>query len=135
MIGKLPDDRVAYTRKFTIPVITDHPDGTKRVERFKFYVTAGCYPDGTLGEIFVRVDKTGSFTSGALDAFAMAVSIGLQHGVPLELLLGKLRHSKFEPAGFTGDAEFPSCSSALDLLAQWLLKKFSEQGSETSAAK
>jgi hypothetical protein len=94
-------------------------------ERMKIYFTVGVYPDGQLGEIFIRADRSGSLASGALDAVAMLMSIGLQYGVPLQVMLEKLRHSRFEPEGYTRDGEFPSASSPLDLLAQWLGSKFS----------
>lgn len=118
---KMPPERASYTRRFCIRYI-DEVTG-ERCE-LKFYVTAGAYADGRLGEIFVRGDKVGGFISGALDALAMTMSVGLQHGVPLEILVEKLRHNRFGPSGFTGDSEFPSCTSMFDLIAQWLWKKF-----------
>lgn len=93
-------------------------------DRMKFYFTVGLYPDGRLGEVFIKADRSGSLASGALDAVAMVMSIALQHGVPLQVLLDKIRHLRFEPEGWTGNEEFPRASSVLDLLAQWLSKKF-----------
>lgn len=117
---KMPEVRASITRKFRIR----HLDEDGNPAELKFYVTTGIYEDHRLGEIFVRGDRVGGFVSGALDALAMTISIGLQHGVPLELLVEKLRHNRFGPAGFTGDHEFPSCTSMFDLIAQWLGKKF-----------
>lgn len=121
-VEKLPDDgRYSVTRKFrvnhTVPGI-----GRGVV---KFYVTAGMYPDHRLGEIFIRGDKMGEVMTGALDVVATMVSIGLQHGVPFSIIIEKLRGTRgFGPDGFTGDPEFPKCSSLFDLLAQWLTKTF-----------
>lgn len=103
--------------------------------KLKFYVTAGLYPDGNLGEIFIRADRVGSFMSGALDMTAMVMSIGLQHGVPFEAFTSKMRHSRFPPNGFgLGDPEFKSCSSPFDLLAQWINARFGAKPVEESAA-
>jgi ribonucleoside-diphosphate reductase alpha chain len=116
----LPGTRKAITRRFQLP--RKLPDGT--VEIVKIYFTIGCYEDGRPGEIFIKIDRQGSLASGALDSVAMMMSIGLQYGIPLHVLLEKLRHSRFEPEGFTRDPEFPSATSVLDLLAQWLLRVF-----------
>ncbi len=86
----------------------------------KVYINTGVYEDGTLGEIFIRADKAGTFTSGVLDGLAIAISVGLQHGVPLEQYTSKLKATKFDPAGITGLKDVPICTSPLDLLARWL---------------
>lgn len=118
---KLPEDRQAITRRFSIPYT--HEDGSP--DTLKLYVTAGLYPDGSLGEIFIRADKVGSFMAGALDTVAMMFSIAIQHGVPVEMLTSKLRHSRFPPSGFMAkDPEFKSCSSPFDLVAQWIGTRF-----------
>ena len=95
-------------------------------EGIKGYVTTGVYSDGTLGEIFIKAEKEGSFVSGLMDSFATVFSIGLQSGVPLDRLISKLRFTRFEPAGFTKNPEIHSASSVLDYLAQWLVKKYSK---------
>lgn len=102
----------------------------------RLYFTVSTYADGRPGEIFVKADRTGTLASGALDAAATMVSMLLQYGVPLGEIISKLRHTRYEPAGFTGDQEFPRCTSPLDLLAQWLQRKFShlcEGGGESPA--
>jgi ribonucleoside-diphosphate reductase alpha chain len=120
---KLPDDRQAVTRRFLIPFTKE--DGT--VDRLKLYVTAGLYSDGSVGEIFIRADRVGSFMSGALDTVAMMFSIALQHGVPLKTLTNKLRGHKFGPSGFLGDQEFHSCTSPFDAVAQFLDARFGQK--------
>lgn len=124
MIEKLPDERPAITRKFQIKYV----DESGQAQVLKFYVQVGMYPDGRIGEIFIKGDKVGGLISGALDALAMMISIGLQHGVPLGLITEKLRHHRWGPSGFTGDKDFPSCSSMYDLVAQFLQARFEPDG-------
>lgn len=129
---RLPEQRKSITRKFSIPMIKE--DGVT-LDKLKFYVIAGVYADGKLGEIFIHADKVGSFVSGMLDGFAVVFSLGLQHGIPLETLTSKLRHTKFEPNGFLPkDPDIKSCSSALDLITNWLDLKFGEKKTEALAA-
>lgn len=105
----------------------------KQPGKLKFYVTAGMYPDGALGEIFIRANRVGSFMSGALDMVAMVTSLALQHGVPLASITSKMRYSRFPPNGFTGDPEFPSCASPFDLLSAFLDRRFGAKPVEESA--
>ncbi|HZY11034.1 MAG TPA: vitamin B12-dependent ribonucleotide reductase, partial [Bacteroidota bacterium] len=86
---RLPDERQAITHKFSI---AGHEG----------YITAGLYEDGTPGEIFITMSKEGSTISGLMDAFATSVSMALQYGVPLRVLVEKFSHMRFEPSGFTG---------------------------------
>lgn len=95
-------------------------------EGIKGYMTSGVYSDGTLGEVFISAEKQGSFISGLMDSFATVFSIALQSGVPLDRLIGKLRHTRFEPAGFTSSDTIRSAKSALDYLAQWLEQKYNQ---------
>jgi ribonucleoside-diphosphate reductase alpha chain len=117
---RLPAERKSITRVFRLAYT--HKDGTSDV--MGFYFTVGMYDDGRPGEIFIKADKTGTLASGALDAVGMMMSMMLQYGVPIADILPKLRGIRFTPNGFTKDPEIPSCSSALDLLAQWLAKRF-----------
>ena len=82
------------------------------------------YEDGSPGEIFVRMAKEGSTISGLMDSFATAVSLALQHGVPLKLLVDKFSRTRFEPSGWTGNSEIPRASSIMDYLFRWLESKF-----------
>lgn len=120
---RLPPERRAVTRVFRLPHI--HKDGT--TDTMRFYFTAGLYEDGTLGEIFVKADKPGSLAAGTIDAVATLISLLLQHGVPLEAFLPKLKGTNFKPNGFTGDGEIKSCTSPLDLLARWLELKYGKK--------
>ena len=78
------------------------------------YITAGSYPDDGLGEIFLKTSKQGSTLSGVMDAFSVAISIGLQYGVPLETYIAKFINMKFEPSGMTNDPDIRFASSLLD---------------------
>jgi ribonucleoside-diphosphate reductase alpha chain len=85
---KLPDERQALTHKFSI-------NGNKG------YLTVGLFEDGMPGELFIVMAKEGSTISGLMDSFATAISISLQYGVPLQTLINKFTHTRFEPSGFT----------------------------------
>ncbi len=78
------------------------------------YITAGSYPDDGLGELFLRTSKQGSTLSGIMDAFAIAVSVGLQYGVPLETYVSKFINTKFEPSGMTNDPDIRFATSLVD---------------------
>jgi ribonucleoside-diphosphate reductase alpha chain len=78
------------------------------------YITAGEYPDDGMGEIFLKVAKQGSTLSGVMDAFAIAVSIALQYGVPLETYVEKFINTRFEPSGMTNDPDIRFASSLVD---------------------
>jgi ribonucleoside-diphosphate reductase alpha chain len=108
---RLPDERKSITHKFSV---AGH-DG---------YLTVGMYEDGTPGEIFIVMAKAGSTLNGVMDSFATAVSLGLQHGVPLRLFVNKLSHIRFEPHGFTKNPDIPIAKSIIDYLFRWLGIKF-----------
>jgi ribonucleoside-diphosphate reductase alpha chain len=108
---KLPDERRSFTHKFSI---AGHEG----------YMHVGLYDNGQPGEIFVRMAKEGSTISGLMDSFATAISLALQHGVPLKLLVDKFSRTRFEPAGFTGNPEIPRATSIMDYLFRWLGNKF-----------
>jgi ribonucleoside-diphosphate reductase alpha chain len=78
------------------------------------YITAGEYPDDGIGEIFLKTSKQGSTLSGVMDAFAIAVSLGLQYGVPLEAFVSKFINMKFEPSGMTNDPDVRFATSLVD---------------------
>ncbi|HVU74940.1 MAG TPA: vitamin B12-dependent ribonucleotide reductase [Mycobacteriales bacterium] len=80
------------------------------------YVTAGSYPDDGLGEIFVKMSKQGSTLAGVMDAFSVAISIGLQYGVPLEAFVSKFTNMRFDPAGMTDDPDVRIANSVMDYL-------------------
>ncbi len=80
----------------------------------KGYMTAGSYPDDGLGEVFIKLGKQGSTLAGMMDSFSVAVSIALQHGVPLQTYVEKFTNLRFEPAGLTDDPDVRMSSSIMD---------------------
>jgi ribonucleoside-diphosphate reductase alpha chain len=108
---RLPAERTALTHRF-------------EVGGHEGYITVGLYEDGMPGEIFLRMAKEGSTISGLMDAFATAVSLALQYGVPLEALVHKLSHTRFDPQGFTKNPEIPIAKSVMDYIFRWLAARF-----------
>jgi ribonucleotide reductase alpha subunit len=112
---KLPPERKSLTHKF-------------RAGDTECFVTAGTFSDGRVAEIFLRASRLGSPVSGMLDSWAIAFSVALQHGTPLEELCGHHVGTRFEPCGLTGCAEIPVCTSVPDYVCRWLLLRFSKSG-------
>ncbi|MBI5490472.1 MAG: vitamin B12-dependent ribonucleotide reductase [Deltaproteobacteria bacterium] len=108
---RLPDERQSITHKFAI---ANHEG----------YITVGMYEDGSPGEIFVKMAKEGATLSGLMDSFALALSLALQYGVPLKVLVEKFSHTRFEPSGFTPNPEIPYAKSIMDYMFRWLGRKF-----------
>ena len=108
---KLQEERASITHKFKVG---DHEG----------YITVGLYPDGEPGELFITMAKEGSTVSGLVDSFALAVSIALQHGVPLKLLCEKFAHTRFEPSGWSGNADIGYAKSIMDYIFRWLQLRF-----------
>lgn len=107
----LPKERASITRKV-------------KIGGHKMYLTVGLYPDGKPGELFIVMNKQGSFAAGMADSFAKMVSIGMQYGVPVDTIVNQLRHMRFQPMGFTGDGDIPNVSSITDFIAIWFKKMF-----------
>jgi ribonucleoside-diphosphate reductase alpha chain len=88
------------------------------------YLTASSYPDDGLGEVFLKMSKQGSTLAGVMDAFSVAISIGLQYGVPLETFIGKFTNMRFEPAGMTDDPDVRMAASVMDYIFRRLALDF-----------
>ena len=108
---KLSQERQSITHKFAI---AGHEG----------YFTVGLFDDGSPGELFIKMSKEGSTLSGIMDALALTISLNLQYGVPLEVLVSKFTHSRFEPSGMTINKEIPMVKSIMDYLGRWLALKF-----------
>jgi ribonucleoside-diphosphate reductase alpha chain len=108
---KLPEERKAITHKFDIG-------------GHEGYITVGLYEDGAPGELFLVMAKEGSTISGFADAFAQAVSYALQYGVPLQVLVDKFSHMRFEPSGMTRNPQIRFAKSIVDYVFRWLATKF-----------
>jgi ribonucleoside-diphosphate reductase alpha chain len=108
---RLPEERHSITHKFDI---AGHEG----------YITVGLYEDGQPGELFLTMAKEGSTISGFADAFAQAVSYALQYGVPLQDLVDKFSHVRFEPSGMTKNPDIRFAKSIVDYIFRWMAVKF-----------
>jgi ribonucleoside-diphosphate reductase alpha chain len=109
---RMPRERQSITHKFSIG-------------GHEGYITAGMYEDGSIGEIFLTdIGKEGSTLRGMMNAFATAISIALQYGVPLETLVRKFSYMRFEPEGMTSNPEIPFAKSMPDYIMRWLASRF-----------
>lgn len=117
---RMPVDRQSITHHFSIAGY----DG---------YLTVGMYEEGKPGEIFVRMAKTGSTINGLLDSWATMTSIALQYGVPVDVVVKKFSHQRFEPAGFTHNPNIRMAKSIIDYIARWLGQRFLSPESQAIA--
>ncbi len=108
---RLPDDRTEVGRKF-------------RVGEYEGYIHVGVYDDGTAGDIFVDIAKDGTTLAGLVNSLMISVSLGLQHGVPLEVYVSKFAHMRFEPSGATNDPDIRVAKSLVDYIFRWMGKRF-----------
>ena len=108
---RLPATRPSITHKFN-------------VAGHEGYLNVGLYKDGTPGELFITMAKEGSTVGGMMDAFATAISLNLQYGVPLESLVKKFSHQRFEPSGMTDSRDIPFAKSIVDYIFRWLGLEF-----------
>jgi ribonucleoside-diphosphate reductase alpha chain len=111
---RLPATRPSITHKFD-------------VANHEGYLNVGLYEDGTPGELFITMSKEGSTVGGMMDAFATAISLCLQYGVPLEALVKKFTHQRFEPSGMTANRDIPFAKSIVDYVFRWLGLTFLEE--------
>ena len=107
----LPDTRQSLTHKFSI-------GGSEG------YMTVGQFEDGAPGEVFIQMAKAGSTINGLMDSIGVLLSLSLQYGVPLETLVKKFAHVRFEPEGMTRNRDIPMAKSVMDYLARWLGMEF-----------
>ena len=109
---RMPKTRDSVTHKFS-------------VGGHEGYITAGKYPDGSVGEIFLTdIGKEGSTMRGMMNAYATAISLGLQYGVPLEVFVQKFSYMRFDPEGITGNPDIPFAKSMPDYIMRWLASQF-----------
>ncbi|MBL8762216.1 MAG: vitamin B12-dependent ribonucleotide reductase, partial [Phycisphaerae bacterium] len=108
---RLPDTRRSFTHKFN-------------VAGHEGYLTVGLYDDGRPGELFITMSKEGSTIGGLMDSLGTATSVALQYGVPIESLVTKFSHQRFEPAGMTENADIPFAKSLVDYIFRWMGMQF-----------
>jgi ribonucleoside-diphosphate reductase alpha chain len=119
---RLPDTRRSITHKFN-------------VAGHEGYLTVGLYEDGKPGELFITMSKEGSTIGGLMDAVGTATSVSLQYGVPVESLVTKFSHQRFEPAGFTENPDIPIAKSLVDYIFRWMGMQFIDGYREEHAPK
>ena len=111
--SRLPITRKSVTHKFSVC-------GTEG------YLIVGLYEDGKPGELFIKIAKEGSTLSGLFDTIGILTSLGLQYGVPMQAMIDKLKHTKFEPSGFSKNPKIGDASSLIDYIFRWLEIEFPE---------
>jgi ribonucleoside-diphosphate reductase alpha chain len=119
---RLPDTRQSRTHKFN-------------VAGHEGYLTVGLYEDGSPGEVFITMAKEGSTIGGLMDSLGTAISVALQYGVPVESLVTKFTHQRFEPAGMTHNPDIPFAKSLVDYIFRWLGMEFVPGYREANAPK
>ncbi len=107
----MPIDRTEVGRKF-------------KVGEYEGYIHVGMFPEGDPGDIFVDIAKEGTTLAGLMNAFMIAVSVGIQYGVPLEVFVSKFAHMRFEPSGLTNDPDIRVAKSIPDYIFRWMGKRF-----------
>lgn len=117
---RLPDERNSITHRFN-------------VGNYKGYITVGLYEDGMPGEVFILMAKEGTMISGLMDAFATAISMSLQYGVPLSVLVNKFSHMRFEPSGATRNPNIRVASSIVDYVFRWMGMRFLSEDDQAKA--
>ncbi|HVU63033.1 MAG TPA: adenosylcobalamin-dependent ribonucleoside-diphosphate reductase [Phycisphaerales bacterium] len=122
MRRRLTDTRASITHKFNI---AGHEG----------YLTVGLYEDGMPGELFITMAKEGSTIGGLMDSLGTAVSVALQYGVPIESLVNKFTHQRFEPAGMTTNRDIPFAKSLVDYIFRWMGMEFIPGYREANAPK
>lgn len=114
---RLPATRLSITHKFQIAASPETVEG---------FFTIGLYDDGRPGELFLAIDKEGTITKGMADAWGTCVSLCWQYGVPVETLMSKFAHWRFEPSGMTADPDIKIAKSIIDYISRWILGVFVE---------
>ena len=117
---RLPATRKSLTHKFD-------------VGGHEGYLTVGLYDNGEPGELFITMAKEGSTVGGMMDAFGTAISLTLQYGVPLQTMVDKFSHSRFDPSGITANREIPFAKSIVDYIFRWLAMEFVEGYRQTNS--
>jgi ribonucleoside-diphosphate reductase alpha chain len=108
---RLPNERRSITHRF-------------KIGGEKGFLVAGLYEDGTPGELFIHISKEGSTLSGVLDSFAVMVSMGLQYGIPIDVMVKKFKQVHFEPFGVTSNKDIPFAQSIIDYIFKWIELRF-----------
>lgn len=117
---RLVRDREGVNHHVRITSTKEREPGKNELIRTDLYIVANSYPDGSPAEIFARINQAGSRVSCLVDAWCMAVSVGLQHGLPLSSFTSKVIGTSYEPSGPTENPDIPYAKSPLDYIGRWL---------------
>jgi ribonucleoside-diphosphate reductase alpha chain len=115
---------IAKPQRRQMPIERNEIGRKFQVGEYEGYIHVGLFPDGTPGDVFVDIAKEGTTLAGLMNAFMIAVSIGLQYGVPLDVLVSKFSHMRFEPSGLTNDPDIRVAKSIPDYIFRWMGKRF-----------
>jgi ribonucleoside-diphosphate reductase alpha chain len=119
---RLPDERDSITHKFCFPGAGDEKkDGGNH--DLDVYLTVSFYPDGSLGEMFLRIGKHGG-PGKIYDVLMTAISVGLQYGIPVDVFVEKFKHTQFWPKGVTRNVDIPIAKSIVDYVFRWIEMRF-----------
>jgi ribonucleoside-diphosphate reductase alpha chain len=129
--GSQPELIAAKPTRRVMPIERQEIGRKFQVGEYEGYIHVGLFPEGDPGDIFVDIAKEGTTLAGLMNAFMIAVSVGMQYGVPLEVFVSKFAHMRFEPSGITNDPDIRIAKSIPDYIFRWMGKRFLE--AETQA--
>ncbi|HUZ83330.1 MAG TPA: vitamin B12-dependent ribonucleotide reductase, partial [Gaiellales bacterium] len=115
---------IAKPQRRVMPIERSEIGRKFQVGEYEGYIHVGLFPDGEPGDVFVDIAKEGTTLAGLMNAFMIAVSVGLQYGVPLNVFVSKFAHMRFEPSGMTNDADIRIAKSIPDYIFRWMGKRF-----------
>ena len=115
---------IAKPQRRVMPIDRNEVGRKFKVGEYEGYIHVGLFPEGDPGDIFVDIAKEGTTLAGLMNAFMIAVSVGIQYGVPLEVFVSKFAHMRFEPSGLTNDPDIRVAKSIPDYIFRWMGKRF-----------
>ena len=119
-----PELIVAKPQRRVMPIERQEIGRKFKVGEYEGYIHVGLFPEGDPGDVFVDIAKEGTTLAGLMNAFMIAVSVGIQYGVPLEVFVSKFAHMRFEPSGLTNDPDIRVAKSIPDYIFRWMGKRF-----------
>jgi ribonucleoside-diphosphate reductase alpha chain len=127
---KTPELIAAKPQRRVMPIERQEIGRKFKVGEYEGYIHVGLFPEGDPGDVFVDIAKEGTTLAGLMNAFMIAVSVGIQYGVPLEVFVSKFAHMRFEPSGLTNDPDIRVAKSIPDYIFRWMGKRFLDAESQ-----
>jgi ribonucleoside-diphosphate reductase alpha chain len=127
---KTPELIAAKPQRRVMPIERQEIGRKFKVGEYEGYIHVGLFPEGDPGDVFVDIAKEGTTLAGLMNAFMIAVSVGIQYGVPLEVFVSKFAHMRFEPSGLTNDPDIRVAKSIPDYIFRWMGKRFLDTESQ-----